>query len=60
MPRRADNPHPRYASNTPEALKYLPVHNPWVNLRRTPRERTPLLALSASELAPVAEEEPAP
>lgn len=57
MPRRADNPHPRYASNTPEALEYLPAHQPWVNLRRAPLEGTPLLS---ELLEPVVEEEIAP
>lgn len=48
-PARRDNPHPLFASNTPQALAHLPVHNAFGDRRwvrpvvddRT--ERTPLL-----------------
>lgn len=53
------NPNPRYASNTPEALEYLPVHDPWVHRPRRPervRAPQPVQSVSLSELSSVPEE----
>ena len=56
MPSRRDNPEPKYASNTPEALPGLPVHSPygtsWAGLRRSVEEKGPLPATGAGQNAP--------
>jgi hypothetical protein len=45
-----------YASNTPEALPDLPVHSPygtsWAGLRRSVKERGPLLGADAGQSVP--------